>query len=123
MQVSVTNLIDENQCYESIRKLRWSNGVGCPFCNSKRVIKRGFSDKHSACRRYECKDCHKRFDDLTQSIFAGHHQPLKVWVLCLYLMGLNLSNKQIARELNLNSSDVQKMTTQLREGIVKKSQK
>ena len=41
----------------------------------------------------------------------------------VYLMGLNLSNQQIARELNLNSSDVQKMTTQLREGIVKKSLK
>jgi len=38
-------------------------------------------------------------------------------------MGLNLSNEQIARELDLNSSDVQKMTTQLREGIVKKNPK
>ena len=24
----------------------------------------------------------QRFDDLTDTIFAGHHQPLKVWVLC-----------------------------------------
>jgi hypothetical protein len=54
-------------------------------------------------------------------IFAGHHQPLKVWVLCLYFMGLNLSNEQIAKELDVNLSDVQQMTTQLREGIVKKS--
>jgi len=36
-------------------------------------------------------------------------------------MGLNLSNEQIARELDVNVSDVQQMTTQLREGIVKKS--
>jgi hypothetical protein len=54
-------------------------------------------------------------------MFAGHHQPLKVWILCLYFMGLNLSNKQIAHELALNGSDVQQMTTQLREGIIKKS--
>ena len=33
-------------------------------------------------------------------------------------MGLNLSNQQIARELNLNISDVQAMTQQLREGLV-----
>jgi uncharacterized protein YpbB len=37
------------------------------------------------------------------------------------IMGLNLSNEQIAHELAVNSSDVQQMTAQLREGIVKKS--
>ena len=62
----------------------------------------------------------KRFDDLTGTIFAGHHQPLRVWMLCLYFMGLNLSNEQIAHELDLNGDDAQKMTTQLREGIVER---
>jgi transposase-like protein len=57
---------------------------------------------------------------LTGTIFAGHHLPLKIWILCLYFMGLNLSNQQIARELDLNRSDVQQMTTQLREGVEKK---
>ena len=74
-------------------------------------------------QRYECHDCHTRFDDLTDTIFAGHHQPLKVWVLCLYFMGLNVSNEQIAHELDVDLSDVQQMTTQLRAGIVKKSRK
>jgi hypothetical protein len=41
-----------------------------------------------------------------------------VWVLCLYLMGLNLSNRQIAQELGLDASDVQAMTEQLRQGLV-----
>jgi hypothetical protein len=57
---------------------------------------------------------------LTGTIFAGHHQPLKAWILCLYFMGLNLSNKQIARELDLNQDDVHQMTSQLRQGIVEK---
>ena len=39
-------------------------------------------------------------------------------MLCLYFMGLNLSNQQIAQELDLNKDDVQRMTKQLREGIV-----
>ena len=34
------------------------------------------------------------------------------------LMGLNLSNSQIAKELGLDKDDLQKMTTQLRQGIV-----
>ena len=58
---------------------------------------------------------------LTDTIFAGHHQPLKVWILCLYFMGLHISNEQIAHELALNGSDVPQMTAQLREGIVNKN--
>jgi hypothetical protein len=41
-----------------------------------------------------------------------------VWVLCLYLMGLNLSHRQIAEELGLGTSDVQAMTEQLRQGLM-----
>ena len=62
--------------------------------------------------------CERYFDDLTGTVLAGHHQPLQVWVLCLYLMGLNLSNQQIGQELGLNKDDVQRMTSQLRTGIV-----
>jgi hypothetical protein len=54
------------------------------------------------------------------TIFEGHHRPLRVWVICLYFMGLNLSNVQIAAELGLSAGDVQALTTQLREGIVGK---
>jgi hypothetical protein len=53
-------------------------------------------------------------------VLAGHHQPLRVWVLCLYLTGLNLSNRQIARELDLGVSDVQAMTEALRHGLTAK---
>ena len=121
VQLNIKNLSDDGQCYQTVRKLRWPNGVVCPACESTQVIKRGFDDTEPARQRYECHDCDKRFDDLTDTIFAGHHQPLKVWILCLYFMGLNLSNEQIAQELALNGSDVQQMTAQLREGIVKKS--
>lgn len=36
------------------------------------------------------------------------------------MMGLNLSNQQIAQELNLDPDDVQEITAQLRTGIVVK---
>jgi transposase-like protein len=123
VQVNIKNLIDAVQCYQTVRELRWPDGVACPSCESKQVIKRGFDDTEPARQRYECHACHTRFDDLTDTIFAGHHQPLKVWVLCLYFMGLNLSNEQIAQELDVDLSDTQKMTTQLREGVIKKSRK
>jgi hypothetical protein len=41
-----------------------------------------------------------------------------VWVLCLYLMGLTRSNRQIAQELGLGASDAQATTEHLRQGLV-----
>ena len=69
-------------------------------------------------QRYRCHGCARDFDDLTGTVLAGHHQPLRVWILCLYFMGLNLSNRQIAQELGLNKDDVQHMTTHLRQGLI-----
>ncbi|OLV17254.1 hypothetical protein [Deinococcus marmoris] len=40
---------------------------------------------------------------------------------CLYLMGLNLSHRQIAHELGLNEDDAQNMTRSLRQGVVEAS--
>ena len=77
----------------------------------------GRDDTQPHRQRYRCAACGARFDDLTGTVLAGHHQPLRVWVLCLYFMGLNLSNRQIARELGLSQPDVQLMTEQLRHGL------
>jgi transposase-like protein len=120
MLVHIQNLIDEAKCFETVRQLRWPDGVRCPHCDSKDIIKDGLDDSHSERQRYLCHGCRCRFDDLTGTIFAGHHQPLKTWILCLYLMGLNLSNQQIAEELDLNRGDVQDMTTGLRRGVVER---
>ena len=75
MQVNIKHLIDDVQCYQTVRELRWPDGVACPSCASQHVIKRGFDDTEPARQRYACHDCDKRFDDLTDTIFAGHHQP------------------------------------------------
>jgi transposase-like protein len=118
MMLHIQNLIDDAKCFETVRQLRWPEGVVCPHCDSGHVTKQGRDETQPTRQRYLCQACQTKFDDLTGTIFAGHHQPLRVWILCLYLMGLNLSNEQIAQELDLNPNDVQIMTSQLREGIV-----
>jgi transposase-like protein len=120
MNIQLKHLIDEQKCYEVVRELRWPDGTRCPKCGSNEVKKRGFHSHQAYRQRYVCHECQQQFDDLTGTIFEGHHQPLQVWILCLYLMGLNLSNEQIAQELDLASGDVQVMTSQLRAGVVAK---
>ena len=120
MHVQITHLLDESKCYATVRQERWPNGVECPHCQSLEIVKNGMDDNHPFRQRYLCKSCNRRFDDLTDTIFEGHHQPLKTWILCLYFMGLNLSNRQIAEELGLDESDIHQMTSLLRNGIVAK---
>src|SRR2546430_12251028 len=98
VQVNIKKLIDDVQCYQTVRDLRWPDGIECPACQSTQVLKRGFADTEPARQRYECTDCHTRFADGTDTIFAGHPQPLTGWIRCLYCMGLNLANEQIAHE-------------------------
>ena len=118
--ITIQNVVSDEQCYQMIRELRWSDGVRCPHCQSKQVIKRGKAERQRGRQRYECKACHQRFDDVMSTVLSGHHQPLKVWMIALYLMGLNLSNRQIALELGLSESSVQQMTEQLRQGLEEK---
>src|ERR687892_2311159 len=116
--VDLSGLMDDAKCFAFVRQRRWPEGVRCPSCGSEAVIRDGRDDAQPDRQRYRCKACAGRFDDLTGTALAGRHQPLRVWVLCLYFMGLNLSNRQIALELGLNPSDVQAMTEQLRQGLV-----
>lgn len=120
MLLQIHHLIDEQKCYEEVRKIRWPKGIHCPHCNAQLVTKRGFHTHQAHRQRYHCQACGKQFDDLTGTIFEGHHLPLKTWILCLYFMGLNLSNQQIAAELDLSVNEVQTITSQLRDGIVAK---
>jgi len=119
--VNLSGLMDDAKCFALVRQYHWPEGVCCPGCGSPAVIRDGCDDTQPHHQRYRCKACVSRFDDLSGTVLAGHHQPLRVWVLCLYFMGLNLSNRQIAGELGLTASDVQAMTEQLRAGLVAKA--
>ena len=116
----LSGLLDDAQCFAFVRQHRWPDGVRCPGCGGGAVIRDGHDETQPQRQRYRCKGCAGRFDDLTGTVLAGHHQPLRVWVLCLYFMGLNLANRQIAAELGLGASDVQAMTEALRGGLVAK---
>ncbi len=109
---NLSGLMDDAKCFTFVRQRR------CPGCDSGAVIRDGCDDTQPCRQRYRCKACAGRLDDLTgldaasrhlpprdrcAMVLAGHHQPLRVWVLCLYFMGLD-------------TSDTQAMTEQLRAG-------
>ena len=37
--VNIQDLIDDAKCYETVRTMRWPDGVSCPHCSSAAVIR------------------------------------------------------------------------------------
>ncbi len=120
MKLNLLKLMNEEACYEYLREICWADGVKCPHCNHSIVIKNGKNGNHSYCQKYKCNGCHQGFDDLTGTLFSGSKKALKVWIVCLYLMSLNISNVQIGKELDITESTAVRMTKLLREAIAKK---
>jgi transposase-like protein len=115
------SLMDDATCFATGRAMRGAEGVRCPHCESPEITKQRRDETQPERQRYPCKSCERRFDDLPDTLFAGHHQPLRLWILCSYLMGLTLSKAPIAQELDLHKDAAHHMTTQLRQGIVSKT--
>lgn len=113
--------MNEAKCYGMLREVRWKYGVKCPHCESDAIIKNDHDEVHVHRQRYYCQTCERNFDDLSDTVFSGRNKSLKVWAVALYLMGLNLSNAQLAKELDVSQPTAQRMVRVLCVGIVKKS--
>jgi transposase-like protein len=73
--VNILGIIDDAKCYEMVRALRWPDGLRCVHCDSAQIVKQGRDETELQRQRYRCRDCGRHFDDLTGTIFVGHHQP------------------------------------------------
>jgi transposase-like protein len=106
MLLNIQHLIDDAKCYAvEDREIRWLDGVKCPHCGSGDIKKRGSITSKPIGSVMNARLVERQFDDLTGTVFEGHHQPLRAWVLCLRFMGLNLSSHQIAAEPDLDRDE------------------
>ena len=76
--VNLSGLMDDAKCFAFVRQRRWPEGIRCPACDNDAVIRDGHDDTQPCRQRYRCKACSGRFDDLTGTVLAGHHQPLRI---------------------------------------------
>jgi hypothetical protein len=73
--IHMQSLIDDAKCFETIRDLRWPNGVHCPTGDSFEVTKQGRDDTQPERQRYLCKSCEQRFDDVTNTLLISGTAP------------------------------------------------
>ena len=73
--VNLSGLMEDAKCFAFVRQRRWPEGIRCPACDNDAVFRDGHDDTQPCRQRYRCKACSGRFDDLTGTVLAGHHQP------------------------------------------------
>lgn len=116
---TVVALLDEARCFAFLREARWPDGLCCPYCGTHDVRPNGHVASQPARQKYQCGRCRRWFDDLTGTVLSGRRQAqIPLWVLCLYLMSLNRSTRQIAQELGVSPTKAETMTRTLRGGLL-----
>lgn len=87
-------------CLAYYEAIRWMDGVSCPHCGSDKfyALSKEFS--------YKCKDkeCAKRFNVLTKTIFENTKIPLPTWFTAIYIATSHkkgISSVQLAKDLGL----------------------
>jgi transposase-like protein len=67
---------------EIFTKLRWPNGVRCPYCGEVHcwTYKNGM---------HKCSKCGKRFSDTSNTVFHGTKIPIASWIVALYLITMS----------------------------------
>ena len=112
---------DDGTSIEFLRDLRWEDGVYCPRCRSFKITKQGRQGKtrrQSQIRRYKCKKCKLKFNDLTGTIFAKKKLPLGEM---LYILA-NLDKKSVKRfseELSHKRDGITRLSREFRENLAK----
>ena len=75
-------VMEEKECMEALRSLRWQGEIRCTACNSPNVLKYGKDRK--GLPRYICKDCRKSFNDRSGTIFEGSQISIQEWFSIIY---------------------------------------
>ena len=91
---------DEVWCYEVLRRVRWPEGMTCPFCKANRVTPHSRFESTPR-RRYLCLGCRRTFTDLTGTPLARSHVAMTTWFRCLRRIEEVGSTAELARDLGV----------------------
>ena len=112
---AIQALLGEKEVFKTLKALRSPQGVVCPRCGSKNVVRRDPPANSNDQRHfYECLNCKGEgdpsdFDDFT-GLPIGTLHSLRQTILCWYLLGF-CSIGQIAKVLGLSIQEIMQLAT------------
>ena len=89
---------DEQNCIDTVVKMRWPNGVTCPACGH---TQHWYLKKQ---RRWKCKECWKQFTCKLGTIFEDSPIPLDKWLIAMWMLTNcknGVSSYEVARAIGI----------------------
>ena len=117
--INISNFTDK-QARKYLESIRWSKGVVCPHCNSKKSFKltaKKGSKKPVRNGVYKCSSCRKQFSVTVGTIFENSHIPLNKWLIAIYLICSSkkgISSNQLHRMLDITYKSAWFMSHRIR---------
>ena len=84
---------------DEIADKRFAEGLVCPHCNKKHIVKNG---KVRGIQRYLCKDCSKTFNVLTKTVFANTKLPISTWIRYADCMSKQMTLRETAKAVGIS---------------------
>ncbi|MEM3437055.1 MAG: transposase [Nitrososphaerales archaeon] len=104
-------ILTEEDCIAILREIKWPNGITCPSCSSKGIIRYG---NYGLYQKYLCKGCGYVFNDKTGTIFYRSRVPLKVWFFVAFMLQLNISILELTKTFNMYYDTLYKLVKKLK---------
>ena len=98
--------LTEDQARSILEKLRWPQGIECPHCKSKNVMRINGKAEKVRDGLLRCKDCRKQFTVTVGTVMHRSHITLRQWVQAFYSICSHkkgVSSLQLQRNLGLHS--------------------
>ncbi len=117
--INISNFTNK-QAREYLESVRWSKGVICPHCNSKKSFKltaKKGSKKPVRDGVYKCSSCRKQFSVTVGTIFENSHISLNKWLIAIYLICSSkkgISSNQLHRMLDITYKSAWFMSHRIR---------
>lgn len=107
---------DEEKAFETLRGMRWPDGIYCPRCNSRNLQKRGIQSRS---QRYSCNDYELNFSNLTGTIFATKKMYMGEMLYILANIDAK-SVKRLSEELERDWSIVDSLIKDFKQNLARK---
>lgn len=94
-------------------KLRWKDGVLCPYCESSDICE---VPRRTFYRR--CRSCSKQFTCKMGTIMQSSPVPVRAWLHAMYRISLdreNISGTELAKEIGVSHQSARSMIQRIQE--------
>jgi len=114
MDFPLSDLMDEQSCYDFLINTLHPDGLACPRCHRHDGLKVHRHDR-APILVYRCTHCRRIFNAFTDTVLHGTKRRPREWVLILRGIAQGVPTAQLARELECDRAELLKWRHRLQD--------